>query len=91
MLTACNGILDDLYDEPATPATTLRLWPNPANSMLFIDGLPHDALLVLYNIHGRPVASSRGAQIDVAALPAGIYIARVMGSIAAPQKVLIAH
>lgn len=78
-------------DEPATPATTLRLWPNPANSMLFIDGLPHDALLVLYNIHGRPVASSRGAQIDVAALPAGIYIARVMGSIAAPQKVLIAH
>ena len=69
-------------DEAA--GTGLKIYPNPARDVLFVDGLAGDgALLELTDISGRICFSQlfegSEANIDLAAYEAGVYYLRVTG------------
>lgn len=72
---------------PQIGATDVRIYPNPANSMLYISNITGISKVEIYSVVGNLVKSindfpnSRGqAGISVSELPAGMYIIRVSGS-----------
>lgn len=68
-------------DAPAAPA--LRVYPNPAGESIRVEGAQGD--LWIYDAGGRLVAQAKPAadgRYDIAALPAGVYHARVGGQTA---------
>lgn len=55
-----------------------RIHPNPASSYLSMTTFPANATLSLFSMDGRlALTSSRKTQVDIDALPAGAYAARV--------------
>jgi len=73
---------------PVRPAglapTTLVLAPNPAQGAVRALGLPAGATLAVYNALGQLVRPAAAA-LDVAGLPAGVYVVRAQVPGAAPQ------
>lgn len=62
----------------------IRVYPNPASGMLYIDGLPdHDpAIIRIYSIDGRLVSGHQKddrARLDISDLRPGMYIVQVSG------------
>ena len=71
---------------PQVQANDVRVYPNPANNMLYISNIAGISHVDIYSVVGTRVISvqdfpnSRGqAGIDVSALPSGIYILRMSG------------
>ncbi len=59
-------------------SNTLNIYPNPAHDKMFINNLPHDAMIVVCNILGQRMHVSISADqnittIDVGTLPPGVY------------------
>ncbi|RZK47901.1 MAG: T9SS type A sorting domain-containing protein, partial [Hymenobacter sp.] len=67
-------------------ATSLTLYPNPAHGAVQALGLAPDAVLAVYDGLGRAVRPA-AATLDVAGLPAGIYLVRATAPHQAPQTV----
>lgn len=73
----------------------LNVYPNPANSVISIDGVDV-SLVEVYNAVGQKVASVEGSentQVDVASFANGVYVVKVVttdGKVAV-RKVTIAH
>lgn len=69
--SSCPDITTPVVD-PAL-ANTLTVYPNPANTMLYINGKNEDQAFVVYNQMGAAVIESNGNKIDVSALSNGLY------------------
>ncbi len=72
---------------PQLSSTDIKIYPNPANNMLFISNIAGISKVEIYSVVGNLVKSienfpnSRGqAGISVSDLPAGMYIIRTNGS-----------
>lgn len=73
---------------PQVPSTEVRIYPNPANNMIYISNIAGINKVDIYSVVGTLVKSvenfpnSRGqAGISVSELPAGLYILRMSGSL----------
>ena len=64
-------------EEQPADASPCRVWPNPARDVLHIEAA---ALLCaeLYDMYGRRVATTSGSDMNLAGLPAGVYILRAV-------------
>lgn len=74
--------------------TTINLYPNPANTLLYTDELKDYERLELLDITGKVVLSHTlpSASVDVSSLPAGLFIARVNGKTGThSQRLIIQH
>jgi hypothetical protein len=59
----------------------ISLYPDPANDRLFIAGLSQSATVSISDMTGRICSTPMlGSQIDVSALPPGIYLLRIQDS-----------
>ena len=63
----------------------LRIYPNPAQSILHIDGLPASCTLVLFDMMGKQVVQkvineSGVTQLDLAGLASGNYVVQISSS-----------
>ncbi|HFA47446.1 MAG TPA: T9SS type A sorting domain-containing protein [Bacteroidetes bacterium] len=71
----------DLTDASEERVQPLRVYPNPADSMVFIDNLPElkRPVVRLYDQSGRLVHKSklRNNQIDVSSLQPGVYFMKI--------------
>jgi hypothetical protein len=56
----------------------LRVYPNPANDRVFVDGAVEG--VELYDMMGRRQMTSRSNSLDVSGLPNGVYVLRVISS-----------
>ena len=56
----------------------VSVYPNPTNSKLFIEGNETPISVSIYNVLGKEVISTKNTNnIDVKALPSGVYIIRI--------------
>ena len=83
---AVSGFLSIIHDETADVEENgwlvrpYAIYPNPVKDKLSIQFSPDvkPESIELYDISGRCVASSRTAEMDVANLPAGQYVAKIV-------------
>ena len=65
------------------PAAVLSVYPNPASDVLYITADKPAHSIRVYNVYGQEVAQATDANsINVANLPAGVYIVNADGKIA---------
>lgn len=59
-----------------TEESALKIYPNPANSILFIEGLTNNPTVTIYNMTGSMVIKTNLSEnkVDISHLPAGFYI-----------------
>lgn len=76
----------DLSKIEGQPASSLSLWPMPANDVLHLNyttnNINHSSTILVYNISGRLVMSkdlvmSQKMELSVSDLPAGIYLLKL--------------
>jgi hypothetical protein len=63
------------------PSDKIRLYPNPVRSNLFVDGLPQNATVKIYDMKGKLVVNRQNGdnQIDVNNLSKGVYSIQIVG------------
>jgi len=61
--------------------STIRIYPNPANKVLYIDGLDGKATLTIYDLVGKLVIKKEAdiQSIDISKLVNGVYTIRIAG------------
>lgn len=72
--------------------TPIRVYPNPATERLFIDGLPVDALVHIYDMTGRLVLNDNQATMSISSLHSGIYnliVINIAGEIIHSARLLV--
>ncbi|MBL7964936.1 MAG: T9SS type A sorting domain-containing protein [Flavobacteriales bacterium] len=80
---------------PAAPALTFA--PNPASDVLRIEGAPAGSQLSLVDAGGRILLDLRleaSGQIDISAMPAGLYVIRLMdaqGALLRTERLTVAR
>ncbi len=63
---------------PAPSAEWLVVYPNPAEGRITVEGVEPGEVIVVYDVLGRAVLRTRtSTDIDVSALPPGVYVLRV--------------
>lgn len=76
-------------DDVAMQSVSLQLYPNPATDRLMLSAdMPVQSVQV-FDMTGRMVMSSTGTELDVSALPAGLYMLRAMGEAGVGSKKFI--
>ena len=76
-------------DDVAMQSVSLQLYPNPATDrLMFSADMPVQRVQV-FDMTGRMVMSSTGTELDVSALPAGLYMLRAMGETGVGSKKFI--
>ncbi len=55
----------------------LKLYPNPAQNMIFLNGVSTQAQISLYNISGKLIAEDLSSTIDVSNLKSGVYFLNI--------------
>ncbi len=72
-------IIKENTTDTNNPSTTnsLSIIPNPATDLIWIEGLPANAECSLYDMQGQYILHSSQNQIDVAALPRGVYLLQI--------------
>jgi len=89
MLRPCFGAAATVDIDDAE-RVEVRLFPNPANEGVWIEGVSAEAGIVVYDMTGRMVASAKGNRIETRGLPEGVYVVRwVDGEMAVGTKKLI--
>jgi hypothetical protein len=65
---------------PGAANPTIRIYPSPANKLLFIEGMTKNATVSIFSLSGEMVLNKvlRNNQLDVSDLSKGIYIIRVL-------------
>jgi hypothetical protein len=85
--TNCNDVMGL---EETLITENISYFPNPANSMLFIEGNEAPVTVSIYNVLGKEVISIKNTnKIDVKALPNGIYIMRISDGVSQTNKKFI--
>jgi hypothetical protein len=97
-IVAANGTGTYMLSSVAGPVTpeVLSLYPNPGNDNLWIDlpaSLGPESRVTFYTAEGRIASrtTARSGRLDVAHLPAGLYIVRVEDGRTAAQARWIKH
>ena len=76
--------------EPNVENGTWTVYPNPANDVLHVDGLPENGHIELYDALGRQVAMQQQSPLKLDGLSAGTYLLRIVTAEGiALQKVII--
>lgn len=65
-------------DERRIESDKWRVWPNPANDIIHIDGLPDGAMVQIYDMTGRLRLSAPHSPISTRTLSTGIYLLRIV-------------
>lgn len=71
-----------------------RVFPNPANEHVTIDGLAEGSTVQLYDLMGRLILSSQENTLAVGSIPNGVYLMRVLptnGQRVISTKLVIKH
>jgi hypothetical protein len=55
-----------------------NVWPNPVSEVLHISVVPGIRRVDVLDLSGRVQATSTGCEVNVSALPSGLYIIRVI-------------
>lgn len=64
-------------DVPIEVQTPFRLYPNPTNGLIFVEGETPVTSLELYDIMGKVLLHGNDPSLDLQALPDGIYILNI--------------
>lgn len=88
-----KGILLSSEDEQLRLNQQLTAYPNPANNYIHISELKPTDTVSLFNLQGEVVEVARtDKQLDVTALPNGIYLLRVETKLGfGTQKIVVQH
>ncbi len=65
-------------EEPDTQTAEWNVWPNPVSDVLHISDGPEIRRVDVLDLSGRVQATATGREVNVSALPAGLYILRVV-------------
>lgn len=65
-------------EEPDTQTAEWNVWPNPVSDVLHISDGPEIRRVDVLDLSGRVQTTSTGREVNVSALPAGLYILRVV-------------
>ncbi len=65
-------------EEPDTQPAEWNVWPNPVSDVLHISEGPEIRLVDVLDLSGRVQATFADGEVNVSALPAGLYILRVV-------------
>ncbi len=65
-------------EEPDSQTAEWNVWPNPVSDVLHISDGPEIRRVDVLDLSGRVQATSTGREVNVSALPAGLYILRVV-------------
>lgn len=65
-------------EEPDTKPAEWNVWPNPVSDVLHISEGPEIRRVDVLDLSGRVQATSADGEVNVSALPAGLYILRVV-------------
>jgi hypothetical protein len=85
--TNCNGVMGV---EETLITKNISYFPNPTNSILFIEGNEGPVTVSIYNVLGKEVISTKNTnKIDVKALPSGVYIIRISDGVSQTNKKFI--
>ena len=76
-------------DDVAMQSVSLQLYPNPATDRLMLSADMPVQRVQVFDMTGRMVMSSTGTELDVSALPAGLYMLRAMGEAGVGSKKFI--
>ena len=85
ILKTTNGVYPiGMNDKPA-PSDALKIYPNPTDNKITVEtsAMPTQSSLSIQNLNGQEILTRQitepKTQIDISALPAGIYIAKIIG------------
>lgn len=76
-------------DDVAMQSVSLQLYPNPVTDRLMLSADMPVQRVQVFDMTGRMVMSSTGTELDVSALPAGLYMLRAMGETGVGSKKFI--
>lgn len=75
---AVNTTLPTSVKELTTKRSdSIVLYPNPASGTLYIEGLPQNSELTIYNLQGKEIKKEWGTSINVAPLASGSYFLKI--------------
>jgi hypothetical protein len=70
--------------------TNISIYPNPTNNTLFISGNDTPIAVAIYNVLGKEVLSIKNTNnINVAALPSGVYMIRISDGVGQTNRKFI--
>ena len=82
--TCPTASIDDQYQ------TNIAIYPNPTNNTLFISGNETPIAVAIYNVLGKEVLSIKNTNnINVQALPSGVYVIRISDGIGQTNRKFI--
>jgi hypothetical protein len=68
----------------------ISIYPNPTNNTLFISGNETPIAVAIYNVLGKEVLSIKNTNnIDVQALPSGVYVIRISDDVGQTNRKFI--
>lgn len=89
MIRPCFGVSATVgIAEAADSKRTIELYPNPADEWVRVEGLPEGSEIVLYDMMGRRILSTREKRIPTTALADGVYMVRCGSQV---KKLIIKH
>lgn len=92
MLRPCFGAAAAVGVDKVEPMATCRIYPNPANEWVSIEGVDGGCEVTLYDMQGRQVAISHVHGLNTRACADGLYLLRIVGSEGVRvMKLLIKH
>lgn len=93
MIRPCFGQSAVVGIEEAKEFNELKVYPNPADKKVNIDGLPAGCKVIVYDIRGRQVLVTNEEHIDASSLPDGIYLLKAITTSGAlhTAKLIIRH
>jgi hypothetical protein len=70
--------------------TNISIYPNPTNNTLFISGNETPIAVAIYNVLGKEVLSIKNTNnINVQALPSGVYVIRISDGVGQTNRKFI--
>ena len=76
MLRPCFGVSATVGIEHPGREAEWRMYPNPADEEVWMEGLSTDGEIRIYDMTGKLVASARGNRIETRGLANGVYVVR---------------
>jgi hypothetical protein len=85
-----DGIIDQVITVKQTAGivgidgisnSLISIYPNPAHTILFVEGIDQNSMISIYDLTGRMLINSQivDNMIDISSLANGIYIIKIKG------------